>query len=50
MVFAAGAAGWVLLMRGREEGVVMGKQGRGKEEEGVAMGGGGGGGEGKKEI
>ena len=47
MVFAAGAAGWVLLMRGREEGV--GKQGRRREEEGVAMGGGGGG-EGKKEI
>ena len=46
MVFTAGAAGWVLLMRGREEGV--GKQGR-REEEGVAMGGGGGG-EGKKEI
>ncbi|CAL8582483.1 GET complex subunit get1 [Xanthoria parietina] len=47
MVFAAGAAAWVLLMRGREEGVGMGKQGRRKEEEGVAMGGGG---EGKKEI
>ncbi|KAI4104094.1 MAG: hypothetical protein LQ339_003947 [Xanthoria mediterranea] len=46
MVFAAGAAGWVLLMRGREEGVVMGKQGK-RREEGVTMGGGG---EGKKEI
>lgn len=45
IVFAAGAAGWVLLRR--EE--VMGKQGRG---EGMAMGvgGGGGKGEGKKEL